>query len=831
MTRLHFFRNLRTALVLLGIAAVIAAGVMLWWANATGLPDTWRAMIVREIEKQGIHVTVESLSYNPFRGVIAREIRIFSDPECTREVSTLQRVVLDFDKMKLARGEFKLTKLDIKDGRLDLPVDPDDPHSPRLEITGVNASVAMPTGRLFEIRDASGRIEGIDMTLTARLLGYRQVLGRPDMEDPNRKERLKLLRRFLDETRSWTFDATTPPKIAIAIAVDGDLSDRSTIRARLKLHAVNVGKNRHLLKSVSGEGELSGTLINVSSMEAEDGKGSFKGRGDYDLKGRDGRFIVNSTLGAPGLLSAWFGVSMADDFSFHGRQEIEAAGDFQLPDGAPPVVHVTGRASCQDVKLKEVSFESLSTLFSWQDGSLYLRDLHASRRDGEASMKVLVEPGLVRFALDTTLPLAVFRPFFKGQIFGDVLNDFTETNRTKVDVALEGSFVPHIENTWAIEGKARLTNFAYRGVPALWAETGLSLSHHELDFLNGSVEFDYKDYGLQRAFGTTKSGVAKMKRVRYDSETKFVEVEDVEGAIWPAPLLRCFAPGVADHLETYRFHHPPVMQGNGAVDTTPKNRTDIKVTFRSDDSADYTFLGKPLSLDSPSGSVHVQGNRVAIDNLRFRAFGGPVESRLSYLEGKGAGGVSGEFRWTKLSYSAIGALYDFEAKGGGELTGRLEFNNSGENFSKLNGRGLIGLEEGELFSVPIFGPLSPLVSGILADRRAGFQSAQDAFCTFTIRDGVLSTNDFRTGTKSLAFTGDARVDLERKTMDMTMRMNARGLLGVLTLPLRPFYGLFQFRGHGPLKSPEWENVMFTSPPEDQKDALMNPLKARIVEER
>jgi hypothetical protein len=55
-------------------------------------------------------------------------------------------------------------------------------------------------------------------------------------------------------------------------------------------------------------------------------------------------------------------------------------------------------------------------------------------------------------------------------------------------------------------------------------------------------------------------------------------------------------------------------------------------------------------------------------------------------------------------------------------------------------------------------------------------------------------------------------------------------LGLITLPLRPFYGLFQFHGSGPLKAPVWENVMFTSPPEDQRDVLLNPPKATIIEE-
>ena len=66
---------------------------------------------------------------------------------------------------------------------------------------------------------------------------------------------------------------------------------------------------------------------------------------------------------------------------------------------------------------------------------------------------------------------------------------------------------------------------------------------------------------------------------------------------------------------------------------------------------------------------------------------------------------------------------------------------------------------------------------------AGFERAKNAFCTFNIKDGILSTNDFQTSTTSLNFAGDGSVDLKERTLDMTMRMNARGLLGLLTLPL------------------------------------------------
>src|SRR5690606_9708145 len=109
---------------------------------------------------------------------------------------------------------------------------------------------------------------------------------------------------------------------------------------------------------------------------------------------------------------------------------------------------------------------------------------------------------------------------------------------------------------------------------------------------------------------------------------------------------------------------------------------------------------------------------------------------------------------------------------------------------------------------------------VLNDKRKGFERAKSAFFTFDIEDGILRTRDFQTATTSVTFTGDGEVDLAAKEIDFTIRRNARGLLGLITLPLRPFYGLLQFRGTGPLSKPTWENVHFTSPPEEQNEILL-----------
>ena len=125
-------------------------------------------------------------------------------------------------------------------------------------------------------------------------------------------------------------------------------------------------------------------------------------------------------------------------------------------------------------------------------------------------------------------------------------------------------------------------------------------------------------------------------------------------------------------------------------------------------------------------------------------------------------------------------------KGGGNVTGRINFSLTDGKVETMAGSGLLALEDAELFSVPMFGPLTPLVGGVLNDEKAGFQRAKDAFCTFRIQDGILSTNDFQTATSSLNFAGNGSVDMKKQTLDMTMRMNARGLLGFSPFPCDRF---------------------------------------------
>ncbi len=825
MYRFHLARNLRSLVFLIVLTTIMAGAGVLWWANRTGLPSSWRTSIESIIQKKGAFVRIGGLRYHPLRGVVASNVRVFSDASCLHEVSRLETVLLAFDKTKLARGIVDLTKIELKDATLTLPIDPQDANSETLGITGINGTLFMPGGRRFEVRNACGKIAGIEINIDARVIGYQKESSTPE-RDLLEKNRRQMIARILGELNKCHFDPVSPPKLRITL--EGDVNDNNSLNAKFTLQAKKVGKNDHLLKELSVEAEISRDLLTVTSLSATDAQGSLQGHADYDLGNCEGRFDMRSSLEIPPLLKDWLGLQPIRDVVIGGKQFLEVEGEYHLDENNAPQVQLTGHARCNAVRARGINFDTVESAFSWKDGELFLRDLHIFRPDGEAHGKVLIQWPLVRLAAQCTLPSFVYQPFFIGQPLEKVINDFTMRKDASFNVGLEGAFDASDPFSWAYTGGGVVKNVNYKGVPVNLVECRFSLSHRELDFSDGTVVFNYQNYPLREAYGGPRQGTAKVRRVRYDAPSKTVDVEDVTGSIWAAPLVRLFAPKIADSLEIYRFRQPPALKGSGVVDVTSQGRTVLDVSFNSSSEADYRFLGENISLSQPVGKVAIRGDRVIVDPLQFAAFGGPVSARF---ESPTKSKIGGELSWTKLSIPALASTYGFQMKDGGQVTGRLDFSLTEGQVETMSGEGLLALENTELFAVPIFGPLSPLVSGILGNKRIGFQRADSAFCNFKIKDGILSTRDFNTATNSLVFVGDGSVDLKNQTLDMTMRMNARGLLGLITLPLRPFYGMFQFRGTGPLKETRWENVMFTTPPEGQDNLLTAPPKAKVVNQR
>jgi AsmA-like C-terminal region len=910
ISRLKFFRNLRTVIFLTVFTLLVTVLIAIGWVNYTGLPSSWRVAIESELSKQGIETSISRLRYIPLRGVEASSVIVFADAARTRPIAHLERLIFDLDKTKILQGEVRLTHIDLHNANLSIPVDMNDPDSETLDITDLNGKVLMSRGRKFEITQAQGFIGGISLTVNATILGFRPVPGEFQSDESSGLHR-KLMKKFIQELSHWNLDHQHPPEMRVTI--EADANKWSSLKGNFNFSCPSISRDDLVLENLRASGTVVNFLITVTHFEASDARGKIQSSFDYDLISRMGHYDANSSIDALAMVHTFTGKQLLTDFSFAELPKITVKGNYSVPKGGKPIITAQGRASTHNALFRGSPINELDTEFSWSDHNVFLRNLHIKHATGTLLGKALYKDGNLRihgqgelplpiarpfyrdhklapalakledagikhltasfeanltknetFVLDTleinelkldhqlgnltgnlsligplisyriesTLPASIWQPFFPDQPLEKVLGDFTANKNTQTQISLVGSIDRNTPKNWTVKGDAEVKNISYRNVPVHSAKTSLDLRHHSLKFSDVSVDFDYTSYDFYRSFQGSNHGPTKAALIAYDHDKGTVAIDDLRGSLYPAPLLRMFAVSAADALESFRFRGPPSCSASGIIDVRNQTDTKLAVSLKQGAALDWMFLGKMVTFSDIASEIMVRNDDVTLSKLSFRA-----------LDGKCAGSVRANIRgrkefnadlyWNKISMSSLAETYAFQEKGYGTLTGRISIAGVTEDTNTLNGEGLCSLEKGELFAVPLFGPLSPVIAGVLGDRRAGFERAKDAFCNFSINKGIIVTNDFETQTSTLKFTGNGSVNINKDTIDMTIRMNARGLLGIITLPLQPIIkGLFQFQGQGPIKNPKWEHVIFTSPPEKEKQSLLHdtPRRAIVVPE-
>ena len=127
---------------------------------------------------------------------------------------------------------------------------------------------------------------------------------------------------------------------------------------------------------------------------------------------------------------------------------------------------------------------------------------------------------------------------------------------------------------------------------------------------------------------------------------------------------------------------------------------------------------------------------------------------------------------------------------------------------KWNGEGNISLTQGNVFSIPILGPISPIISSVLLEPKAGYSVAKSAKATFKTRNGLMNLIDFQALTPSFLLRSNGFINLVDQKINLEAEMNARGHLNLVGWPLSR---LLRYKGTGLLSEPKWEPINFSIP--------------------
>ena len=145
---------------------------------------------------------------------------------------------------------------------------------------------------------------------------------------------------------------------------------------------------------------------------------------------------------------------------------------------------------------------------------------------------------------------------------------------------------------------------------------------------------------------------------------------------------------------------------------------------------------------------------------------------------------------------------------------------------RWSGSGAAQLTDGDVFAIPVMGPISRLVSGVMDRPTAGYSIATDAHATFTIERGIVRSDDFVALTPGFVLRASGSIDSVEDVLDIDAEMNARGPLRLVGWPLSK---LLKYKGEGSLSDPQWRAVNFTLPRNRRLGQEEGPLGPRLTQ--
>ena len=849
------FRFLRRLILLVIASFVLAVAV---YSSTDSFSQRWRGFVTGELAKHGVFLDFERLTIDPFGGLVAKEVRLFNDSTRANEIAKVDRLNASVDLALLMEGQVSVESLELSHASIALPVDPELPELTVIELKDFNAKAVL-NGNQVEIRQAEGVLSGIRVDIRG-VLTLPKPDDKPETSRQSAMDRLSMMRDHRVQIQNgldWLARFQSPVKPLISLEVSGDLNKPQEIKADLSFRASNLRFEDYTWTEWSADAEYDGGLIDVKRLHLSDHLGSIEATATWRVGADSARFRLSSSADIPALARTFFDVDGLREAVFYEPPQLALEG-FWYPGrnkGKPKeeqvfAAEVTGRLDCKRFGSRGAIFEGLSASIGVNQDGFYVRDAVLKHKTGQVLLQLMQHRTQgVKYDAILRMDPNVLLPFVLREKTRDVIRRFQFDEKSHIDVRVSGEGPSFVLQDGVNSGHGVLRNFHYNGVYLEQMEADLAFQGFFQNFRNVRIKHP--------------AGLAMADDVFLNDEEKWVRLTNVQAATDTADLLRCFAAKTATHIERYRLTHGTEVKVNGTIGIRDPKFNDYAVTFRKPDgTGHYELFGEDHTIHAPDGEVKIKNSILSFD-VKGRLYERPLRAvgqtdltpevkdyrvdvtaglfpyevfskRLPFtgvtaaVRTKGSdvnfdikasvlgGGMTlkgklddsrepnpyaGELRLDAVSFRQFAQTYSKQDDTSeGDLSGHLKFTGRMNDWKALKGNGVIIIVNGNLMSVPILGPLTPLLGAVLPKPIAGYNIAKEASCNFTVDDGFVTTNDLVALTTSFRITSRGSVNIIRDEIDFDAEVRVRGLLAIPTFLLSELLG---YRGTGTVANTKW----------------------------
>ena len=764
-------------LVILGVILGIGGGG--YYLAKRGFGRQWRYRVVEELRKRGVEANIGRLTLDPFRGLVAKNVRIFDYKNRENILALISEVSLDINYAALIHHEPFLNALDVRDAQIILPFKTADEKGDRAVLTNLRAHVYFPPEQIY-VSQAEGIFCGIRISATGQLIKRENYQPSPALSAEEWQRRLLIAQRVVTELQKFRFPGTPP---SLQIKFSGDVAEVEKARVEATLRGDRVQRGSYEMRDLSVAAEWNNQQLNVAHCEWSDDMGSFAGRAN--VQGSSASFQTRSSLDLKAFLDAFgLGEPLAS-IEFQAPPAVEVSGSVRFgPDRFRP--GIIGHVAFGGFTYKKVPFSDLTADFSWDGERTLVRDLRLRHQTGQIRADLLDAPADFRLNIESTIVPEAVRMIAPPEL-NEFLRQWEWQRSPAIRLAIRGQ--DHNPGTWKGDGTVILGRSRFRG-------TWMNSADTKIHFADGALACEDLHVARNEGAGTGS--------FTYDFKKHEVRISNIKSSLNPAEVIFWIDPKISNTVVPYKFRRPPSVTANGLYQFRGGNNTRLEVKVEGADGMDYVFLGKTLPFDRISTRLLFTNDRLQIIDLRGALLSGTVRGNADISLARNDPRYRANISVSQINFPLLTDLYYNYKTALGLLNGTYDFTGLGSDARTMRGRGKVEVTNGDVFAIPIFGPLSGILNRILPG--SGYSIAHKASADFKVDQGIIHTDDFEADGTLFSMLGHGDVRFLDDKLDFNLRLNMKGP-GVL---LTPMYKLFEYSGTGSLKKPDWRPAVLKS---------------------
>jgi hypothetical protein len=744
-----------------------------------GFGRQWRHRVVEELHRQGVEADIGRLTLDPFRGLIARNVRIFDYKNRENTLARISEVSLDINYAALIHRQPFLNALDVRDAQITLPLKVGEGKADKVQLTNFGAHVYFPPEQIY-VSQAEGILCGIRISATGQLIKRENYQSSPAISPEEWQSRLMIAQRVLNELEKFRFPAALP---SLQLKFSGDVAEIEKAHVEATLRGDRLQRGGYEMRDLSAAAEWNDQHLNIAHCEWSDGKGNFDGRADWNRETNSANFQVRSNLDLKAFLDAFGLGEPLTGIEFHSPPLVEISGSVTFgPNGFRP--DVIGHAAFERFSYKTIPFSDLAADFSWDGERTFVRDVRVRHQTGQLRADLFDAPADFRLNVESTISPDALRAIVPREL-SEFLRDWQWQRSPAIRLAIRGK--DRNPQSWQGDGTVALGRSRFRG-------TWMNSANSKIHFADGALTCE--DLHVARDEGVGSGSFT------YDFKKHEVRVSNIRSSLNPVEAIFWIDPKTSKTVAPYKFRRPPNVTANGVYQFRGGKNTRLEIKVDGANGMDYVFLGKTLPFDRVSAQLLFTHDRLQITDVRGALLAGTLRGNTDISLARNDPRYRASISLSEINFPLLTDLYYNYKTAQGVLSGTYDFTGLGTDWRTMRGRGKVDVSNGNVFAIPIFGPLSGILNHIVPG--SGYSIAHKASANFKIENGIIHTDDFEAAGALFSMVGYGDIHFLDDKLDFSLRLNMKGP-GVL---LTPMYKLFEYAGEGSLKKPDWHPKVF-----------------------